>query len=127
MALDLMLAMAIVYPDEHKRQEKLESIFVQNGFSFSKVETSAFQCDLAIKGSINHNVIVNIEMKVELGLDGKNPNLQNIAYYITKDQRQERHQPRYPMLLISICGSVAVITFRFSVQPGMEELCASTH
>ena len=45
MALDLMLAMAIVYPNERKRQKKLKSIFVQNGFSFSQVGTRAFQCD----------------------------------------------------------------------------------
>ena len=44
--------------------------------------------NVTIKGSSNHNVIANIEMKAELGLDGKNPNWKNAAYYIhiTKDQ-----------------------------------------
>lgn len=106
MALQLMLSMSRVYSNEAKRQEALQDIFQQNNFSFTKVANTGYKCDLSIKNSDNDKVIANFELKAELGYDGKNPNWQNVAYFvhITKDQRQGDSLPRNPMLLVSLCG-----------------------
>lgn len=84
MALDLMVAMTKIYDDETQRQSKLQSIFMKYGFIVRPFSNLA--C-LSFCGSSDGKVVANIVVKNELGFDGKNPNLQNIAYY-------ERSAPR---------------------------------
>ena len=84
MALDLMRAMTGVYDSEAERQREFCSVFMCYGFQLTPTGSAAFKCDLSITGSVNHKVVANIELKPELGIGNKNPNFQNVGYYMHK-------------------------------------------
>lgn len=55
-------------------------------------------------GSVNHKVVANIELKPELGIGNKNPNFQNVGYYMHITSQEPFNQLCNPILLLSVCG-----------------------
>ena len=98
MALDLMIKMSLIYDDEGQRKSTLVSL-LQGKFQVVNQNGPGYSTDLSIKSGAK--VVANIELKNELGMGGKSPNLQNAGYFIHLIKGQCSH---FPLLLISLVG-----------------------
>ena len=99
LALELMLKMSHIYSSESDRVKELEVLLGKNLSICHESQHRAFRTDFCIQhGGV---ILGNIEVKNELGIGGKAPNLQQAGYFI---KLREKDHSSCPMLLMSVVG-----------------------
>ena len=100
MALELMMAMSTVYDYESGRTNAFGDILRKYKFPVAPLNSQpSFQTDLTWKEG--ETVVGNYEVKNELGMGGKSPNLQQCGYAIKLNAGK---QTRSPLLLTTLVG-----------------------
>jgi hypothetical protein len=125
-----VLAMSLVYANEHERQRNAVNMFQK---FFGRQIVSPTQ--LATDGSIitDGSLIVNFEFKNEHGLTGSDPLMQNIGYYIKYWGQPELESIRkcsiLPTILLQIEGASLSVFGAIYVrgQVRVDPLCDTVH
>lgn len=99
LALEMMMKMSHIYSSESDRVKELEVLLGKNFSICHESQHRVFRTDFCIQhGGV---ILGNIEVKNELGIGGKAPNLQQAGYFI---KLRKKDHSSCPMLLISVVG-----------------------